>query len=188
MSESKVEIVVDNGDRCGEGPIWDFREKRFLWTDIPGDVVYEWRGGMKNVVHRGTNVSTIALARDGLVFGGAGGLWKWTKDGGCKLIVAEHAGEALAINDMIADASGRIYAGTVFWGASGMEKRGKIYLISPSGEVKIVEEGIELANGMGFSVDGRTLYFADSAQRRIYAYDVDAKIGAILRRRTFGPL
>ena len=41
MSESKLEIVVDEGDRCGESPIWDFREPRLLWTDIPADVVYE---------------------------------------------------------------------------------------------------------------------------------------------------
>ena len=81
-------------------------------------------------MHRGTNVSTIALAHDGLIFGGAGGLWKWTKESGCKSIVAEHAGETLAINDMIADASGRIYAGTVYWGAAGMDNHGKIYLIA----------------------------------------------------------
>ena len=134
MSKSKLELVVDSGDRCGEGPIWDFRGKRLLWTDIPGDVVYEWRDGKKDLVHRGTNVSTIALARDGgLVFGGAGGLWKWTEKSGCQSIVAEHEGEALAINDMIADPRGRMYAGTGYWGASGREKYGKIYLIDASG-------------------------------------------------------
>src|SRR5258706_5196496 len=185
---SKLELIVDGSDRCGEGPIWDFRAKRLLWTDILADVVYEWRDGNKSVVHRGTNVSTIALARDGgLVFGGAGGLWKWTEKGGCKSIVAEHEGEALAINDMIVDPRGRIYAGTVYWGASGREKYGKIYLVDVSG-VKIVEEGVELANGMGFSRDGRTFYFADSALRRIYSYRVDGQSGKLSDRKIFAQL
>jgi len=188
MSKSKLELLVDGGDRCGESPIWDFRARRLLWTDIPADVVYEWRDGKKSVVHRGTNVSTIALARDGgLVFGGAGGLWKWTAKDGCKSIVAEHNGEALAINDMIVDPRGRIYAGTMYWGASGREKYGKIYLIDASG-VKIVEEGIDLANGMGFSRDGRTFYFADSALRRIYSYRVDERSGKLSGRQIFTQL
>jgi sugar lactone lactonase YvrE len=188
MSKSNLELLVDGGDRCGEAPIWDFRAKRLLWTDIPGDVVYEWRQEKRNVVHRGTNVSTIALARDGgLVLGGAGGLWKWTKNGGCKWIVAEHEGEALAINDMIADPRGRIYAGTVYWGANGREKYGKIYSIDASG-VTIVEDGVELANGMGFSRDGRTFYFADSALRRIYCYRLDERSGRLSERKIFAQL
>jgi D-xylono/L-arabinono-1,4-lactonase len=89
---------------------------------------------------------------------------------------------------MIADARGRIYAGTVYWGASGREKLGKVYLISPGGDVKIVEEGVELANGMGFSVDGRRFYFADSAQRRIYSCEVEAKNGGLSRKRIFAQL
>ncbi|HEV8291859.1 MAG TPA: SMP-30/gluconolactonase/LRE family protein, partial [Tepidisphaeraceae bacterium] len=189
MSKSELELLIDSGDRCGESPIWDFRARRLLWTDIPADVVYEWRDGKKVALRRGTNVSTIALARDGgLVFGGAGGLWKWSHPAGCKSIIAEHHGEALAINDMIVDPRGRIYAGTVYWGANGMEKQGKLYLINAGGEVQIVEEGIQLANGLGFSVDARTLYFADSALRRIYAYDVQLWSGVLSNKRIFAQL
>ena len=188
MSKSNLELLIDSNDRCGEGPIWDFRTERLLWTDIPADVVYEWREGKRNVVAGGTNVSTIALARGGgLIFGGAGGLWKWTKAGGCKSIVAEHQAEALAINDMIVDPHGRIYAGTVYWGANGREKFGRIYLIDSTG-AKVVEDGIELANGMGFSRDGRTFYFADSALRRIYSYQVDPRSGHLSQRKIFAQL
>ncbi|HEV8605845.1 MAG TPA: SMP-30/gluconolactonase/LRE family protein, partial [Tepidisphaeraceae bacterium] len=84
-----MEIVVDGGDRCGEGPIWDFRARKLSWTDIPRDVVYELSEGERRAVHRGTNVSTIALGREGgLFFGGAGGLWRWSEKKGCELIVA----------------------------------------------------------------------------------------------------
>ncbi len=183
-----IETLIDDGDRCGEGPIWDSSARRLLWTDIPADVVYELGTHGKRVVHRGTNVSAIALAKDGgLVFGGAGGLWKWTKESGARSIVAQHLGEPLAINDMIADPRGRIYAGTAYWGASGREKFGRLYLIDKNG-AKVVEEGVELANGLGFSVDGKTLYFADSALRRIWAYEVRAESGELTRKRVFAQM
>ena len=66
-----------------------------------------------------------------------------------------------------------------------MEKRGKLYLIHPDGVVGIVDEGIELANGLAFSSDGRTMYFVDSAARRVYAYDVDQGDGTLGSRRVF---
>jgi sugar lactone lactonase YvrE len=48
-----------------------------------------------------------------------------------------------------------------------------------------VAEGIELANGLGFSRDNRTLYFTDSAARTIYAYDVRPDSGELSNRRVF---
>ena len=46
-----------------------------------------------------------------------------------------------------------------------------------------MDEGIELANGLALSPDDRTLYFADSAARGIYAYDVHPGTGGLSERR-----
>src|SRR5687768_15879598 len=141
MKDNKLEIVADGGDRCGEGPIWDAARQRLLWTDIPAEVVYEISPETreKRAVNRGTGVGGIALARDGgLVFGGGGGLWKFTEKSGCKLIAGD-----MQINDMIADPRGRIYAGTLYWGANGMEKHGNLYLIATDGKPRVVDDGVE---------------------------------------------
>jgi D-xylonolactonase len=193
MRVSAPEIVSDDANRCGEGPIWDAARRRLLWTDIPADTVHELTpaGGGRRSFNPGVGVSAIALNHDGsLLFGGAAGLSLWNEhDGGTlRTIVAEYEGERLAINDMIADPRGRIYAGTVYWGDAGMEKHGKLYLIDQGGTAHIVEAGIELANGLGFSPDDRTLYFADSAGRRIYACDVAPETGMLSRRRTFAQM
>ena len=82
---------------------------------------------------------------------------------------------------MIASPSGGLYFGTVYWGAAGMERHGKLYCMDGGG-VRVVDEGIELANGLGFSADGKTLYFADSAARRVFAYDVDRNGGGLSRK------
>lgn len=181
-----IEIVASDRNRCGEGPIWDAEKERLLWTDIESQLVYELypETGRKAVISRQVPVSAIALNEDGgLVFGGAAGLFHFHGNGRARPIVSEIEGDTLVLNDLIAGPRGEIYAGTIYWGTQGMEMRGKLYLIEPGGRARPVDEGIELSNGLGFSPDGRTLYFTDSAARKIYAYEVNPRTGDLSRRR-----
>ena len=183
-----TKVPVEDNDRCGEAPVWDARRSRLVWADIGASVVYEHRPGdaAKRVLSEGLPVSGIALNRDGrFVFAGATGLHVWSGPGHFQTLVSEHDGETLTFNDIVADAAGRIYAGTLYWDDNGMRRPGKLYLIDGGGAVSVVEEGIELSNGLSFSPDNRTLYYADSAPRVIYAYDVDARSGALSRKRVF---
>lgn len=182
-----LEVVAQDNNRCGESPIWDAERQRLLWTDIESGLVYQLipATGEKTVISRGLMVAGIALNRTGeLVFAGAEGLHLWRGQDDYRTLFSEHQGEALFFNDLIADPRGRIYGGTVYWGPDGMEKPGKLYLFDRE-TVQVVEEGLQLANGLGFSPDNRTLYFADSAARVIYAYDVHPESGALSNRRTF---
>jgi D-xylonolactonase len=183
-----TKVPIDDNDRCGEAPVWDTRRGRLIWADIGASTVYEYRPGeaAKRVVSRGLAVSGIALNRDGrVVFAGASGLHVWSGPGDFRTLVTEHGGETLAFNDIVADAAGRIYAGTLYWDDNGMQRPGKLYLIDGGGAASVVEEGVELSNGLSFSPDNRTLYYVDSAPRVIYAYDVDARTGALSRKRVF---
>jgi D-xylonolactonase len=187
MSEV-TKLPVADDDRCGEAPLWDARSGRLLWTDIGASVVYQFRPGetSKTLVSRDLPVSGIALNRDGaLVFAGATGLHVWRGARDYRTLVTEHDGQPLNFNDIVADAAGRVYAGTLYWDDNGMQKPGKLYLIERGVSLRVVDEGIELSNGLGFSPDNRTLYYADSAARVIYAYDVDAGSGSLSRKRVF---
>ena len=183
-----TKVPVDDKDRCGEAPVWDAPRGRLVWADIGASIVYEYRPGdaAKRVLSQGLPVSGIALNRDGrFVFAGATGLHVWSKLDDHKTVVSEHDGETLNFNDIVADAAGRVYSGTLYWDDNGMQRPGKLYLIDGGGAVRVVEEGIELSNGLSFSPDNRTLYYADSAPRVIYAYDVDGRTGALSRKRVF---
>jgi sugar lactone lactonase YvrE len=46
----------------------------------------------------------------------------------------------------------------------------------------VLDDGIHLANGIGFSPDATQLYFTDSAARIIYRYDYDVQSGAARNR------
>src|SRR5438105_14132617 len=139
MTEVTKRPVADD-DRCGEAPLWDPRDGRLIWADIGASVVYAYRPGdtTKAVVSRGLPVSGIALnSGDGFVFAGATGLHLWRGEGNYRTILSEHDREKLVFNDIIADGKGRIYAGTLYWGANGMEKTDKLYLINSSGSLRV---------------------------------------------------
>jgi D-xylonolactonase len=187
MSGCDVQLVIDLNNRCGEAPLWDPRRRRLFWSDIPADTVHEFDPATAHstVVNTGLNVSGIALNRDdSLVCAGATGLHVLRNNGTRNTILTHQHGQPLIFNDILAAPGGRLYAGTLYWGAD-MEKPGHLYLIEPNGTAHVVDDGIELANGLALSPDGRTLYFADSAARRIYAHDVHPTSGTLSRKRTF---
>ena len=44
---------------------------------------------------------------------------------------------------------------------------------------------ISLSNGMGWSPDNRTMYYIDSLQKKLYAYDYDESVGIVNNQRVF---
>ena len=182
-----LEIVADDGNVVGEGPIWDGQRQRLLWTDIESGLVYQLDAdGNKSVISRDLIVGHIGLNSDGrLIFAGGSGVCLWRGQDDYETVVTECDGEALNFNDGIVGPSGRLYAGTVYWGADGMEKLGKLYLIEGDGSIRVVVDDVELSNGLGFSPDNRTLYYTDTTVRKIYAFDVDAGSGELSNKRVF---
>ena len=182
-----LEVIANDDNKIGEGPIWDEKQQRLLWTDITSSLVYQLdRAGNKTIINRDLVVNGIGLNHDGrLVFSGAGGLFLWSAEGQHECIVSTYDGEHLSFNDMVGGPLGRVYAGTMYWGENGKEKNGKLYMIDAYADVKIVAEGIELSNGLGFSPDEQILYYSDSSARKIFAFDVDVETGILENQRVF---
>lgn len=183
-----IEVIADDQNKCGEAPTWDAIHNRLLWTDNETDRVWEYytETKTKNIYNEGWIVCGIAINRDGnIVFAGPDGLCLRLGANECRSIAAEHDGEKLIFNDIVAGPAGQVYGGTFYYGPEGMEKHGKLYRIDADGSVHVMDEGIELSNGLSFSADNRTFYFADSAVRRIYAYDVRGAAGDLCHRRVF---
>ena len=184
---AELEIMADDGNVVGEGPIWDGERKRLLWTDIESGLVYQIdAAGEKSIISRDLMVGGIGLNDDGrLIFCGATGVHLWKGQDDYKTVLSEFEGEVLVFNDTIIGPQSRLYAGTVYWGEDGMEKPGKLYLIQADGSAKVLVDDVQLSNGLGFSPDDSTLYYTDTAAREIYAFDVDAATGELSNRRVF---
>lgn len=188
-SITSVLSIANYNDLCGENPIWDTVGQRLFWTDMTGRrfYSYDWNTRQSSILKHELEICGAAFNEpQGWVAVNSGGIWLW--DGGDKmeLLASEIDGQRCNMNDCIADPRGRLFAGSWFYDPYREDyPLGHLIQIDLDGSGKIVDEGIHLANGLGFSPDLSTLYFADSIARLIFAYDYNAETGNIKNRREF---
>jgi len=91
---------------------------------------------------------------------------------------------ALGFNDLTTDAQGRVYVGSLRSNAftSGPRVPGELWRIDGEGHATQLYDGIEFANGVGFSPDGRTLYHSNYSEAYVLAHDLDDAGNARARR------
>ena len=184
---SKVTVVADFGDLCGECPVWNAEDSVLEWIDcVAGKFLrLEWPSQESTIVTSGLSISGFRRNRPGgYVVTNSQGVWHWDGAETFSPIVTEVALRTCQANDCVADSAGRLLTATYYYDPSNEYDLGNLISVGTDGKLTILDEGFHLANGLGFSPDGSTLYFTDSAARRIYHYDYDVRIGSVRNRRT----
>ncbi len=179
--------LIDDGNPCGEGPLWDATQQRLYWTDCAGKFYrYDWKTRQRDVILNNFEIDGCALDHSGgFTFINSGGVWFWNRKDKPMVIVSEIGGIKLQLNDCVADPEGRLLAGSCFYDPAAKYPLGKLFCVQTNGAVQILDEGFHLANGLGFSPNRKILYFADSVSRLIYAYEYDSITGRAKNRRVF---
>ena len=179
------EVIADFGDLVGEGPVWDTDTGTLYWTDWVGKKFcrINWASKKGEILRRGIEVTGFAINREGgFVVANTQGIWLWDGTESISLIAAEVDGAVCRMNDATADPLGRFLAGTCFYEATGDYRLGCLIQVDTDGRAAVIDEGILLANGLGFSPDNTQLYFTDSAARCVYRYDYNVQTGQARNR------
>lgn len=184
---SAAELALDARAELGEAPHWDASHGELVWVDILPGVVHRFdpqRGSdlafavgqpVGAAVPRAGGGFVLAL-RDGIaVTDHAGGQLSW-------LARVEHDNARTRMNDAACDAAGRLWAGTM--DLEETEPLGCLYRVSPSGGLAAVLPEVTVSNGLGWSPDGRTLYYIDSARSALEAFAFEPATGTLSERRT----
>jgi sugar lactone lactonase YvrE len=185
---SRVSIIANYNDECGECPVWDPNSASLYWTDLLKNRFYRYHSSSGNheLISEGVPINGFRLNEiGGFVIANNHGIWLWKEGTRPKLITSEVDGSRCQMNDCIADPKGRFVAGSYFYDPATKYELGKLIRIDTDGKATIIDEGFHLANGLGFSPDCATLYFTDSVARVIYAYDYDTVLGNASNRRVF---
>jgi len=185
---AEIRIVADYGDLCGEGPLWDETAGILYWIDATGQKFYRYRPSLSyhELLHEGVEIYGFALnGAGGFVITNTAGIWLWDGNSELILIASEVEGHKCQMNDCIADPEGRLFAGSFYYDPSCSYPLGHLMRIDPDRTIQVVDEGVHLANGLGFSPDEKTLYFTDTVARTIYAYDYQRATGQVKNRRVF---
>ena len=181
----EVEHLLPARNKLGEGPLWHPGEKALYWVDIEGDSFqcYFPDTGKQETFPVGQPVGCLAFReKGGLLLALRDGIGFWDlKTGSLEMITnPEESRENARFNDGKVDRQGRFWAGTI-----GDDDQSALYRLDPNGSVHTMETGITISNGIGWSPDDKTMYYTDSAVRRIYAYDFNPASGEISNRRDF---
>ena len=86
------------------------------------------------------------------------------------------------MNDGACDPQGRFWAGTMAYDES--PGAGALYRLELDGSCTTVLTGLTIANGIGWSPDGSTMYLNDSGTGCLETFRFDSDSGAITNRRT----
>jgi D-xylonolactonase len=183
-----AERVVEYECVIGEGPLWHPDEDVLYWVDIPNGNLYRYDPAADKSVCAYTSevpIGGYTIQDDGgmLLFTGNGNIehWHYKQDIVDTKTIDRDDNQQSRFNDVIADPRGRVFAGTM----PTRERLGKLYRVDRDGTISCVDQGLDIPNGMGFSLDRSTMYLAVSDDRVIYAYDYNQATGELSDRRVF---
>lgn len=184
----RAELLLDAKAELAEGPCWLAEHGRLVWVDIMAGRVHllDPSTGADRAVEVGQPVgaavpaggSSLALAiRDGFAI--------LDLDTANVEMIAEVEKDVPSnrMNDGKCDSAGRFWAGTM----SLNTRRGAaaLYRLDAGRNVELMVGGVGISNGIGWSPDDRLMYFTDSLEGRVDAFDFEAASGAIANLRPF---
>ena len=183
-----VECVLPVPALLGESPVWCPGDKVLYWVDIKRPAIYRFdpatastqtwpmpeHVGCIGLRQRG---GAIAALRSGFAF------VDFQTGAVCKLPSPILDGPDMRFNDGRCDRRGRFWAGTLH--EARHPGTASLYRFDPDGCSTEMIGGVTVSNGIAWSPDSRTMYFADSWTRTIYSFDFDLDSGTLRNRRVF---
>jgi sugar lactone lactonase YvrE len=173
----------------GEGVVWDHVRNELLWVDVGAGRLHRGRPESAAVRHLGSielafplGAVAPALAGGWIAAVGAG-FARLAANGSLTWISRPAAGQpSLRMNDGACDPTGRFWAGSM--ALAETPGAGTLYRLDPDGTTTATVTGTTISNGLGWSLDGTTLWFADSGPGTVDAFDFEPRTGTVSGRRT----
>ena len=199
LSSPTWTAITTEPDGLGESPFWHPQEQRLYWVDIPGRRIA--RVAVQGLQAQGA-VEYWPLTQEpgciapvlggGLVMALRDGIYLAREWGGPLelLAAAPYDTRKQRFNDGKCDAQGRFWVGSLYEPKD--QALGVLYMLDGQGLHAMLggvkegaKDGVVTANGLAWSPDGRTAYWADTAAHQVRAFDFDAASGQLTNPRVF---
>ena len=169
----------------GESPFWHPDEAALYWCDIPGKKLNRWHPG--SAAHKSWSFDSepgcAAPLRGGLLLlAMRDGLFRFDPQSGDRhrLSPPPYEPKHERFNDGKADPQGRLWVGTIY--EPRTSAAAALYRWDGK-ELQRMAGDVTVSNGLAFSPDGHTLYWADTPSHRVMAYDFNPQDGTLLNPR-----
>src|SRR4051812_23049397 len=167
-----VRVAIDSPALLGEGPVWHAAEQALWYCDISGHRLHRFvpASGVRSQWQFHTDVGSFAPARDGrFLLALRDGLWRFdpASDERVHLVPAPYDPTHERFNDGKCDPAGRFWVGSI----DEPRRPGRAGLwCFENGVLARRQSGITISNGLAWSPDGRTMYWADTAAHTVWAF------------------
>lgn len=193
-----MEILTSHRARLGESPVWSSRDKALYWVDVDGQSIQRMDWETLDFVSwtmpgRPSCIATTDKENVFVVGMGAGLIEYHSSTGEWEEIVALERTQGVRMNDGRPDPAGRMWIGS-------MDERsehdagfpaGHLFRVDLDGSVTKVVDRVATSNGLAFSPSQDTMYWTDTREQVIWAFDYDIDTGNVTDKRPlfdFGPL
>lgn len=198
---ASADLAFDARCALGEGPVWDHRSGRLVWLDLtswwdqpdnPSGVVHirDPSERIERAMRVEGGLGSVAIrAQGGLIVAAADGLGTLDIESGAFTMVRPMGLEDVGqrFNDGGCDPRGRFWAGTAE--RSGESNGGgALYRVDVAWNVEKVLTGVQVSNGIGWSPDGRVMYYADTPTGRVDRFRFDVESGSLGRREVLSEI
>lgn len=189
---TRLECIVEAKNTLGEGLFWNTREKALYWLDSQGQPRIQRLDPKTGAIRTWDMPDEIGS----MVFRERGGVIAGLKSGFYLIDLEGNNGKGAAellhdpepglpdnrLNDGKCDRAGRYWCGSL---DNTGGTNGKLYRVDPDLSVHCMETGVTISNGIAWSPDNKTMYYASTRADVCWAYDFDLAHGTIANRRAF---
>ncbi len=159
----KVYTIGFDDIGLGENPLWDEKTGLVNFLDIKGKkrIVLNIRTLEATYIPLKSETGSMALCRDGkIIYAMKDGIY--TED--MRLIAGRPQNSGERFNDGKVSPDGRYFVGTLSY-----EGKGSLFCLE-KGKLTAVLQGVTISNGLDWSIDGKRLYYCDTATQKIVEY------------------
>jgi sugar lactone lactonase YvrE len=184
-SLGSVEVAIPAQAVLGECPRWDAAASRLSWVDVKAGALHLFDpatrqdrryelGAMAGAAAPTEGGELLVALADRVVLVDPG-------DGSTRALVRfPHPRPDMRTNDGACDPAGRFWVGSTQLEFS--HAAGALYRLA-RGVLERVLDDVTLSNGIGWSPDGRLMYYVDSLTYRVDVLDFDVESGTVAGRR-----
>jgi sugar lactone lactonase YvrE len=178
--------VTTTPNALGESPWWHPQEQMLYWADIAGFHLHRMNvfTGEVQSWRMPSEPGCFAPAKSGgYIIALRERIVRVREWGGelQTLCSFDHDAASTRANDGKCDPNGRFWAGTMFEPRTAHDA--KLFSYTPSEGLQFKQGNAIVANCLAFSPDGKTVYWADTPQHKIWAWDFESGTGAMTNQR-----
>jgi sugar lactone lactonase YvrE len=185
MTTHSAQLVHDARAEHGEGPVWNPFTHELLWVDLTGCKIHVHNPATQSntrhifkepvcaIAPRSANEWLVAFAKR-LATVHIPSLKSET------ICLVEPLRTNTRCNDGKCDPAGRFWIGTM--ANDGAAGAGNLYRLDGN-TLTCVLPNVGVSNGMDWTPDGRTMFYIDTLEREVWAFDFDPVSSSISNRR-----